>query len=72
MHVYLQAEEADKLLKASGRLKISPTKLLHLLVQRLESIDIEEVVKIEFKSVSSEQPVKRANTIQRKNWVTDI
>jgi hypothetical protein len=72
MHVYLQDEEADKLLLAAGRLKISPTKLLHLLIQRLESIDIEEVVKFEFKPVADAPPVKKKDTIRRKNWVNEF
>ena len=72
MHVYLRDDEADKLLKASGVLKISPTKLIHLLIQRLDSIDIEEVVKFEFKTEKTTAPVKKRDTIQRKNWVNEF
>jgi len=72
MHVYLQDDEADKLLKASGVLKISPTKLIHLLIQRLDSIDIEEVVKFEFKTEKAAPLAKKRDTTHRKNWVNEF
>ncbi len=72
MHVQLDKDNAEKMLKASGKLGKSVNEIVNALIRSLDVVDITEEIRLEFKPKCETLRVKKKNSHRSSNWINNF
>jgi hypothetical protein len=74
MHIDLWEENKNKILGASGNLRVSPTWLVNSILSLVDSVEIQQLVKLLPKPAddpkTAQNKPEKPTIVKRANWVT--